>query len=96
MTVTPDEIDQKQAADLMVLTAGNVKIACRLRRRGYVEKYRYEFTIRALRDSGAETELSKITNGWGDWMFYVRYDVITYSIAARAQKCPKIAVVNNL
>jgi hypothetical protein len=70
MTVTPDEIDCKQAADLMVLSARDMKIAARVRRHGFADRYPYEFTIRAKRDSGAETELSKIINGWGDWMFY--------------------------
>ncbi len=63
------EVDTKQAADLIVITAKNVTIACRVRRPGY-DRYRNEFTIRSARDTGTETELSKITNGWGDWMFY--------------------------
>ncbi|MCK0102549.1 hypothetical protein MWU63_09580 [Pseudohalocynthiibacter sp. F2068] len=37
---------------------------------GYVHRYPYQFTIRARVTSGAETELSKIVNGKGDWMFY--------------------------
>ena len=67
---TPDEIDKTQAADLMVFTARNVTIAARVRRPGFLERYRYEFTIRARRDSGATTELAKIVDGWGDWMLY--------------------------
>lgn len=70
LSVTPDEIDCKQAADLMVFTARDMKIAARVRRPGFSDRYPYEFTIRARRDSGAETELSKIVNGWGDWLFY--------------------------
>lgn len=64
------EVDTKQAADLVVLTAKNMTIACRVRRHGYADKYRYEFTVRSARDSGARTELEKLTDGWGDWMFY--------------------------
>lgn len=71
---TPDAIDREQAADLMVFTVRGVTIAARLRRPGYLDKYRYEFTIRARRDSGAVTELSKIVDGWGDWMFYGHVD----------------------
>lgn len=74
LSVTPDEIDCKQAADLMVFTARDMKIAARVRRPGFADKYPYEFTIRARRDSGAETELSKIVNGWGDWLFYGHAD----------------------
>lgn len=70
LSVTPDEIDCTQAADLMVFIARDMKIAARVRRHGFAERYPYEFTIRARRESGAETELSKIINGWGDWMFY--------------------------
>lgn len=74
MDATPDEIDQTQAADLMVFTARDMRIAARVRRPGFADRYLYEFTIRARRDSGAETELSKIVNGWGDWLFYGHSD----------------------
>ena len=67
---SPIEVDRRQATDLMVLTARNLKIACRVRRPGYADRYPYEFTIRSRTASGATTELQKITNGWGDWMFY--------------------------
>ena len=70
LRVTPDEIDRTQAADLMVFTAQNVTIAARVRRPGYFDRYPHQFTIRAKLDNGAETELSKIVNGWGTWMFY--------------------------
>jgi hypothetical protein len=70
LSVTPDEIDCKQAADLMIFAARDMRIAARVRRPGFAAKYAYQFTIRSLRDSGAETELSKIMAGWGDWFFY--------------------------
>lgn len=70
MDVTPDAIDCTQAADLMVFTARDMRVAARVRRNGFAERYPYEFTVRARRESGAETELSKIIKGWGDWMFY--------------------------
>lgn len=64
------EVDTQQAADLVVLNARDKTIACRVRRNGYADRYGYEFTIRAKRDSGAKTELEKIVDGFGDWMFY--------------------------
>jgi hypothetical protein len=70
LEVSPLEVDRKQAADLIVLSNRSMTIACRVRRPGYVDLFRYDFTIRAERDNGASTELEKITNGWGDCMFY--------------------------
>lgn len=70
LVVTPEEIDCKQAADLMVFAARDKRIAARVRRPGFADRYPFEFTIRARRESGAETEQSKIVNGWGDWFFY--------------------------
>lgn len=70
--------DQKQATDLLVLTLAPLTVGCRVRRydalNGFDPKYGeawYEqFTVRAARPSNVETELSKITNGWGDYGFY--------------------------
>lgn len=64
------EVDMQQAADLVVFRARDVTIACRVRRYGYKDRYPFEFTIRSARDSGARTEYEKLTDGWGDWMFY--------------------------
>lgn len=66
--------DAIEATDLMVLVAHDMRIAARVRRYGFADRYPWEFTIRARRDSGAETELSKIVNGWGDWLFYGHAD----------------------
>jgi hypothetical protein len=63
------EVDTKQAADLVVVNSKNITIACRVRKPGFL-KYANEFTIRSRYDSGCKTELQKITEGWGDWMFY--------------------------
>lgn len=62
--------DIKQATDMTILTARDITIACRIRRPGFIERFGWQFTIRAKRDSGAETELTKLVNGWADWMFY--------------------------
>lgn len=64
------EVDTQQAADLVVMNARDKTIACRVRRSGYADRYGFEFTIRAKRDTGAKTELEKIIDGFGDWMFY--------------------------
>ena len=71
---TPFEIDAKQAADLMVFRARDMHIAARVRRPKYLEKFPFDFTIRSQRDSGVETEYSKIVNGFADWMFYGHAD----------------------
>lgn len=66
----PLEEDCKRATDLIILAARDKRIACRMRRPGYALKYPFDFTVRSHRDSGSETELSKLVNGYGDWMFY--------------------------
>jgi len=54
----PIEEDQERNTDLMVLRLDAVRIGCRIRKAGYLEKYGDEFTIRTSRPSGAKTELS--------------------------------------
>ena len=54
----------------MVLKMEAIRIACRVRTGKYQKKYGNEFTIRSTRPSGAKTELRKIIEGWGDYMFY--------------------------
>ena len=66
----PIELDTQQATDLIVLRARDMMIACRVRRHGYVDIYPFDITLRSKRDSGSRTELEKIVEGWGDWMFY--------------------------
>ena len=67
-----EEQDCVEASDLVILRArGDLRIACRVRRPGYAaSRYPWEFTIRSKRKSGMRTELPKIVEGWGDWMFY--------------------------
>ena len=65
--------DQERNTDLMVLRAENKRIACRVRTAGELAKPGYcdEFTIRSCRPaSGSKTELAKIVDGWGDFLFY--------------------------
>ena len=66
----PIERDVSEATDLIVLRARDMTIGVRIRREGYNDIYPNQFTIRAARDSGAKTELRKIIEGWGDWLFY--------------------------
>lgn len=70
LQAAPDPLDHFQATDLLMLDAKDMRIAARVRRHGYAARYPHQFTIRAKLPSGAETELSKIVNGHGDWMFY--------------------------
>jgi hypothetical protein len=67
---SPFEVDTKQAADLITLRVKDMTIACRVRGREYLGRYGWQFTLRLKRDSGAPTELEKIRDGWGHWMFY--------------------------
>lgn len=70
LQAAPDLLDQRHATDLLMLDARDMRIAARVRRPGYAERYPYDFTIRSRLPSGGETELAKIINGAGDWMFY--------------------------
>ncbi|WP_417272741.1 hypothetical protein [Celeribacter halophilus] len=70
LQVAPDDLDQHNATDLLMLDARDVRVAARVRRPGYAARYPHQFTVRSRVPSGAETELSKIVNGHGDWMFY--------------------------
>lgn len=64
------EIDTREAADLILMKVRGLTIACRVRRPGYSDRYIDEFTIRSSRDNGTQTELDKILEGFGDWLFY--------------------------
>ena len=66
----PAEEDQRRNTDLIVLNMQPVRVACRIRRFEYLADYRDEFTIRSDRPSGAKTELAKVVEGWGDYLFY--------------------------
>lgn len=66
----PIEEDMERNTDLIVLKMDAVRIACRIRRHKYVEKYGHQFTVREGRPSGTKTELPKIIEGWGNYFFY--------------------------
>ena len=65
-----DPYDHFQATDLMMLDTGDLRVAASERRAGYARLYPHQFTIRSHVASGRQTELAKIVNGHGDWMFY--------------------------
>lgn len=66
----PVQEDQERNTDLIVLKMDAVRIACRIRKYSYWLQYQNEFTIREGRPSGFKTELTKIIEGWGDYLFY--------------------------
>ncbi|SFD67678.1 hypothetical protein [Roseivivax sediminis] len=70
LQAAPDALDMRQATDLLMLDGKDLRIAARVRRPGYAERFPHQFTIRSGLPSGGETELAKIVNGHGDWMFY--------------------------
>ena len=84
ISTAPPVIDRTQATDLLVIQIKPVNIACRVRRHDYFRLgiYRYEFTIRTSRPSGAKTELEKILDGWCDYNFYGFADAADEKIMA--------------
>jgi hypothetical protein len=68
----PHEEDATRATDLIVLKMEAVRIAVRMRKKSYGinPMYREEFTIRSERGSGTKTELRKVMEGFGDFLFY--------------------------
>ena len=66
----PIEDDQKRNTDLIVLKMDAVRIGCRIRRLHHYARYGEQFTVRSERPSGTKTELAKIIEGWGDYLFY--------------------------
>ena len=63
------EEDTKEATDLIVLRADGVRIACRIRRPGYVNFN--DITITCRRESGSLCEWDKmILDECADWFFY--------------------------
>ncbi|WP_425051516.1 hypothetical protein [Psychromarinibacter sp. S121] len=82
LSVAPDNLDMYDATDLLMMEARDLRIAARVRRPGYADAFPFDFTIRAQVPSGKETELSKIVNGKGDWMFYGHADTSGHKLAS--------------
>ena len=66
----PAEEDRHHNTDFMVLDLKPLRVACRIRRHSHIVRYGDQFTIRTKRHSGRETELAKVLDGWGDYIFY--------------------------
>ncbi len=66
----PEQEDQVHATDLVVLKMRDMRIAVRMRRYEDLARYGHEFTLRKGRPNGAKTELTKVIEGWGDYLFY--------------------------
>jgi hypothetical protein len=70
LRVAPYAEDVNRATDLITIGNSVVRIGVRLRTHFYWKNYRNDFTIRSGRPSGVMTELDKILEGWGDYIFY--------------------------
>ncbi len=60
--------DTEEGFDL--ITPNTKKIACRVRDYDRYKQYIQEFTIRSRSEYNKKTEIHKILEGYGDWMFY--------------------------
>ena len=65
---TPEE-DMERNTDMMVLSAGNIRIMCRVRKWPQRDRFVRDFTIRSY-SNGLKTEIHKVLEGWGDYLFY--------------------------
>lgn len=63
-------VDRNEATDLMLLHARDMRIAARVRRPGFADRYPDDFTLRAQRPNDVPTEFFKVLSGFGDWFFY--------------------------
>lgn len=62
--------DVKENTDLTFLEAKNIDFACRVRKFCYYEKYPNDITIRSISKNKKKTEIHKIAEGFGRYMFY--------------------------
>lgn len=68
-----EHLDLSRATDLTRTWTDGHRVehwALRAREHHYARSYGFDVTLRSRRDSGAETELSKILDGFGDRMLY--------------------------
>jgi hypothetical protein len=67
----PFHEDTKRNTDLIMVSSGCVRIACRVRKHdGLAKGYGNQITIRTQTRHKKESEFDKILAGWGDLMFY--------------------------
>lgn len=79
---SPEYMDKNESTDLISLKLDAVQIACRIRAHEWYLKYPNEFTIRWGRPSSAKTELRKIIEGCGDYLFYGFSDAAEKSLCS--------------
>ena len=68
--IAPYEDDALRNTDLFAMSAGDKRIACRMRRPEYLKNYANEFTITCKIPGMPKVELDKLLEGWGDFFFY--------------------------
>ena len=56
--------------DFVVHTVSGMRVAARVRSNQYMARYGGEFTIRSKTRHNCRTELDKLIDGWGDFLFY--------------------------
>lgn len=63
--------DCNESTDSIVLKSDGIRVACRVREPGYVERYGWEITFTCRRETGSKCEWDKMILGdWSDWFFY--------------------------
>lgn len=77
-----DHLDTEQATDVVVGGGLPVPVSVRMRRHKWLQPYGGEFTIRMVSKRGQRSELEKITEGFGQYLFYGFADVAESTIQA--------------
>ena len=77
--------DTREGTDFAIFSSTPVRVAVRLRRQKFYEKYPDDVTIRWSRPSGIDTEADKINKGMVGYLFYGFIDereekIISYRI----------------
>jgi len=87
ISIASDKLDTKEASDLIlhgakskILNDGD-RVAVRVRKHGYADRYPNEFTIRSRAMFGGETEYNKIMSGMGDFFLYAHAEQIKHEFA---------------
>jgi hypothetical protein len=71
-TTAPIELDLHHATDIVFRVDGQGSVAVRVRRKEYLQRYRFQVTFRSITNGGLtrETEIDKVIDGHADWMLY--------------------------
>lgn len=72
------EEDTQEATDLIMLRAEAMRVACRLRKPGYVPAFAWDVTFTARRENGFPCEWDKLVIGKkANWFFYGHASTVT-------------------